>query len=356
MPNEIEGFDYHANIERAGISGFEFGWYAAHERSRLLCVIPAFFTHYDLVTTAQGRARRALEAVRQFMPGGLSLGLACLGSPETERCQIGMNPAIDDATALAVFDELIGFWERDANKRQLSLLGIKDICGANTSRFGSVLRKRGYRAAASLPIAVLPITFQSVEEYFASLSAATRKDLRRKLRTQALVSVEVTRDIEAALPDIMVMYRETRERSDWAFEELSANYFRELTAGSNASAKFVLYRSSGTLVAANLLIEDECQIIDKFFVMRATAGRELNLYFLSWVQNVRRCLERGCHTFVAGAAGYETKLRLGCRLQRRSLYYRHRNAAANLMLRAVSPVLAVEQPATIDAACWESVI
>lgn len=124
---------------------------------------------------------------------------------------------------------------------------------------------------------------------------------------------------------------------------------------SAGNASFVLYRSEGQLVAANLIIEEGGILLDKYFVMRSGVGRELNLYFLSWVHNLERCIELGAHTYSTGAAAYETKLRLGCRLQRRWLYFRHRRKAVDTILGAVSPLLAVEQPAPIGAPCWEAV-
>lgn len=353
MGQGSEGFDYHARVERAGISGFELGWYSVHEGHRLLCVVPTFNTQYDLMTTAHGRTRATLERMRSFVPGRMTLGLACLGAPVTERCQIGICPLLCESDFEAVFEALIERWERDAAARGVGLLGIKDLCDGDVQRFGSVLTRRRYAAVASLPVAVLPISFASIDDYFCSLSAATRKDLRRKLKARSRVTAEDTRDVAAVLPEIMAMYQETRERSDWAFEELSADYFRELVSGNGDGGTFVLYRAGGELIGANLLVEDDEELIDKFFVMRADKGRDLNLYFVSWVHNIERCLNRGLRTFVAGAAAYDTKLRLGCRLQRRWLYYRHRNPAANLLLRVIAPLLAVDQPVPPDAPCWE---
>lgn len=347
---EIEGYDHHAALERASFAGFALGWYAVRAGGKLVCAAPTFRTKYDLLTTVQDRMRDVLGSSSRHLSGWLTLGLSCLGSPEAEHCQIGFHHSLNESEVERVMEALLDLWECDAQARGFSLFGIKDLNDEGAKTFGTVLSRRGYRALPGLPGASLPITFSSFDAYLMSLSPATRKDLRRKLRKRSAVTVEIATDIEPVLGDILEMYRETRARSDWEFEDLSGDYFREMMKAGDA--RFILYRAEGQLVAANLIIEEAGVLLDKYFLMREGIGRELNLYFLSWANNIERCIERGFHTYAAGAAAYETKLRLGCQLQRRWLYFRHRRKTADRILRAVSPLLAVDQPAPVDARCW----
>jgi len=87
------------------------------------------------------------------------------------------------------------------------------------------------------------------------------------------------------------------------------------------------------LLAANLLIHDRQTLIDKFFCMNGKLGREYHLYFLSWFTNIRYCLERGFTRYQSGQAYYENKLRLGSRLTRNTIYFKHRNVLAQGLLR-----------------------
>lgn len=353
LPDDLEGFAYHSALERSRLEGFTLGYYVAWIHGRPVCVVPHFTMRYDLATTAQGRVRSLLAVARRWVPGQLTLGLSCLGSPETEFCQIGFDASLDHSLREEVLRDMLAFWRADAQSRGIGLLGIKDLSDADRRRYDDCLRADGYGRVASLPGAVLPVDFASVEDYIATLGPATRKDLRRKLRQRGRVEVEYTRDISAILPQIMAMYRETRDRSDWVFEEMSEDYFRSVVSGDEPAAIFAIYRHEGRIVAANLLIEQVSWTLDKLFLMHAAAGRQFNLYFLSWIENIERCIRRGCKTYVAGAAAYDAKLRLGCVLQRKWIYFRHRRALPNLLLRTVSPALAVDQPVPPDADCWE---
>lgn len=341
--DEIEGYDYHRAIENAGISGFAFGWYTLWRDGVLVCAIPSFTTCYDLATTAQGLVERVLKRVQLVVPGGLKLTLCCLGSPETEHCQIGFDPSLSNGERQQALAELLEFWIADAHAKGAGLLGIKDICDVGLKCHRSVFERFGFKAVASLPSSKIDITFTSLDDYLGRLSYATRKDLRRKLKARSKVDVSFTREVSQELTEIVEMYRETRARSDWTFEELSGDYFATVVR-ENPTAFFALYRSGGRLVAANLLMQNDAQLLDKFFVMRADAGRALNVYFLSWIVNVERCLASGLKQFVAGQAAYETKMRLGCLIEPNWICFRHRNPMVNALLRVAAPLLAVEQP------------
>ena len=97
----------------------------------------------------------------------------------------------------------------------------------------------------------------------------------------------------------------------------------------------------GQLLAANLLIHDGRTLIDKFFCMNAR-GREHNLYYVSWLNNIRICLEHGLTRYQSGQEGYDSKLRLGSRLIRNQMYFKHRNALAQGILKLASPLLAAD--------------
>jgi uncharacterized protein len=347
FPEEIEGYDYHLALETAGLSGFQFGWYVAHQNGLLVCTVPVFFTAYDLATTAQGVLRRAMCAIQPFVPGRLKLQLSCLGSPQTESCPLGFHLSLDALDRETVLMHILSFWSDHGCKRGVGLFGIKDISDNDRERYAAPIEGHGFRSVTSLPTARMPIDFTTIDAYLAGLSRATRKDLRRKLKCRPNVEVEFRNDPGQYLDQIMDMYRDTRSRSDWTFEDIPAAYFSEVLSRMPEQALLALYHHDGQLTAANLLLLDGIQLVDKFFVMRTFEGRRLNLYFLSWIVNIELCLAKGLKVYQSGQASYETKLRLGSRLTRNWIYFRHRNPALNQLLRAVSPWLAIEEPTDV---------
>ena len=152
--------------------------------------------------------------------------------------------------------------------------------------------------------------------------------MRRKLRWLDRLQVECKTDINDVLAEIMTLYRDTRNPSEWQFEELTPGYFQGVLARMPERSFCALYYAGAQLLAASLLIRDECTLIDKFFCMNGKLRREYHLYFLSWFTNIRYCLERAFTRYQSGQAYYENKLRLGSRLTRNTIYFKHRNVLA----------------------------
>jgi predicted N-acyltransferase len=191
-----------------------------------------------------------------------------------------------------------------------------------------------------MPSAELTIDFADLDGYLARLSHATRRDMRRKLKSLAELRIEVVHDLAGLEPRIAELYRQTRARSDLQFEDLTAAYFTGVLARMGERALCVLYWAGDDLVGFNLLLQDGTTLLDKFFCMETERGPGLNLYFVSWFTNVRLCLERGLGRYQSGQAGYETKLRLGSRLVGADMYFHHRRPLVNRALQWAAPLLA----------------
>ncbi len=242
---------------------------------------------------------------------------------------------------------LIDTVEHRARSEGLGLVAIKDIAGADGDEIGKVLAEKGYARLASLPIAILDLTgVQDVEGYLAGLSAGTRRDLRRKLRSAQAVRVEDRHDISGIGAELAELYENVRgaSRLDYGeLEELPPDYFEQVACELGPRALFRLYWVGSTLAAFNLLLLEKDRIIDKFLGMRYPLAREHNLYALSWVENVRLCLARGVRTLQTGQTAYREKIRLGSHLVPSSIWFRHRGALIHRLLRAAAPLASFER-------------
>ena len=342
FPGELESYDYLLAVEAAGLEGFRWRYLLAEDSGRLVAGAPAFLTDYPLETTLDGAALRVAQAMQRIAPGALTLRLACIGSPCIETALLGFAPEIATTCRPALLRALMAGFQQTAAREGCSLLGVKDVAETSAWLWDDGAWPLGYRAIASLPSADLDIDFATVDAYLDSLSPGTRKDMRRKLRALDQVRVEVRADIDDVLDREMALYRETRDRADMALEDLTPAYFQGVLRSMGGRAFCTLYWQDGDLLAANLLLQRGDTLLDKFFCMDAARGRPLNLYFLSWFTNVRLCLERGLGRYRSGQAGYENKLRLGCRLTRTANYFRHRNAVLNGGLRLLAPMFAAD--------------
>lgn len=346
---EIESYDYLTAIERAGIEGFSWRYVTVVDADTIVAAAPAFLTDYPLDTTLTGAAKRVVHGIRNLVPGALRLRLGAIGSPCTETACLGFSDTVTVAARPALLDILIRGFEKDALSEGCGLLAVKDAPGYEIDLWRSSLPALGYGGIAGLPIAVLDIDFTSIDAYLTRLSASTRKDMRRKLRSLDDVRIEHRRAIDDQIDAIVDIYNETLARADMTFEELSPAYFTHVLS-CMPNAEFILYFSGERLIGFNLLLQDADVLLDKFFCMRGAEGREHNLYFLSWFNNVHLCLERGLKRYQSGQAAYAAKVRLGSRLVPTVMHFRHRNPILSRAMRLAAPLF-VPDP---DYACVPS--
>jgi uncharacterized protein len=337
FPGEVENCDYLLAIEESALAGFLFRYVTAWNGGVLQSATPMFLTDYSLDTTLQGAGRKLLRGIKNALPKLLTLKLACLGSPCTEHGAIGFHPRLDEQEKRELIADLLICFETYAESQSCCLLGIKDIPEPFQRRFGKQFQAARFSTVPGMPTAWLNIDFASIDEYLSRLSSSTRKDMRRKLRSLDRLRVDYKTNIDDVLQEIMTLYHDTRNRSEWQFEELTPAYFQGVLARMPDRSFCTLYHADDQLLAANLLVHDRQTLIDKFFCMNSEYGRAYNLYFQSWFTNIRFCLERGLIRYQSGQAYYENKLRLGSRLTRNTIYFKHRNMLAQGLLRFAAP-------------------
>ena len=267
FPDEVENYDYLLAIEESALAGFFFRYLTAWHGSVLQSATPLFLADYSLDTTLHRIGRKLTTSIKSAFPKLLTVKLACLGSPCTECGTIGFHPQLDEPEKRALIADMLTCFETYAGAQSCRLLGIKDIPEPFKRRFGKYFQDAKFSTVPGMPTASLDIDFASVDEYLSRLSPGTRKDMRRKLRSLERLLVVTKTNVDDVLPEIMALYYDTRNRSEWKFEELTPSYFQGVLARMPERSFCKLYYAEDQLLAGNLLIRDGQTLIDKFFCM-----------------------------------------------------------------------------------------
>lgn len=348
FPGEAENHAYYSACETAALaSGAELVTSAASvERDgETIAVAPFFLIDYRLDTPLQGPLRALGDYLFRHARRLVSLRVLCIGSPYAERCHVGLSPQLDEQArhqARLALREAIDAHGRDEG---VHIIAWKDLAPDDAEAFQGLLKQEGFIRLGSLPVAVLDLP-ASEADYLATLSAATRKDIRRKLAKAGNVRIEMRHSIAGIEAEIIALYESTRTQSglDYGdFEKLPPGYFSGTAAALGERALFVLYWVGTTLVAFNLLLIERERVIDKILGMRYPLAREHNLYVLSWMTNVRYCLAHGISQLQSGQTAYASKLRFGSRLVPSMIFFRHRQGVLNWALRSISPYIAFDR-------------
>ncbi len=344
FPGEIEDWSYYRATERANLHGFQWLYFGVRVNGELRAAAPAFITDYRLDTTLDGTLRRVVAALARAVPALLRPRMLALGSPVAETCHAGFAPDANPAERRRLFECILDACEKQAALHRAQLFAVKDAGDALAMLWDDTLRARGMRRQPGLATATLRLPYASVEEYLASLGRATRKDLRRKLRAREELRVEWRRDLDSLREPAMRLYRDTLARADMALEELTPQFFDQVLAELGDRAHCVCYWRGDALVAFNLVLCDGQRLIDKYIGMDYACARELNLYYVSWMENVRYAIEHGIGIYQSGQGLPGEKLRMGSTLAANDLWYRHRNRFIDGTMKTAEHALGLHKP------------
>lgn len=343
FPGELEDWSYYRAIERSSLAGFEWRYFGLRENGRLRAAVPAFITDYRLDTTLSGPLRRVTDAITRRFPRLLRQRLLSLGSPVGEICHLGFAADCTPADQERLLERLLAEVDRHAAQQRASLIATKDASVAQDALWTAACTAHSLRRQPSLPTAVLGIRFDSIDGYLATLSHATRKDLRRKMKAASALRIERRTNIDDILDDVMRLYRATLANAKYRFEELTPEFFRSVLHDLAPRAACVTYWLDDRLVAFNLVMHDGTTLLDKFLGMDYELARRYNLYYVTWLTNVRWCIEHGLARYQAGQGLHEEKLRLGCRLSPNWLWYRHRNRVVDAVFAAFESLFRLDR-------------
>ncbi len=340
LKDDLEGYRLHLAFDSANVEGFKTGYIAVKKNQVIVCLAPFFITDYHLDTTVQGKLKTLLQKVRQKIPFLMRIKILCVGSPVTDACKMTMHPDYPyDPGILQALNEQL---QKVAAKAGASVIAFKDVLARDLQKYGEKLNQLGYSAVKNMPVAVNTIDFDTLEDYYASLSYATRKDLRRKLRKSAQIDIREYQGVPPNIDEIYALYLQTYEKSDLKFEKLTPTFFEFVGGLMPENTRFVLYYSGQQLIAFNMLLHNTHTLMDKYIGMHQPLAAEHNIYFLSWMHNMEMCLRDGFTQFQSGQASYEVKKRLGASLEDTYILFKHTNRLLNQPLICLAKLLSYD--------------
>jgi len=315
-------------LQESSIDGFHLRSIVVSKNEAPILLLPLFESRFDLSTFAEGWIKRSLRAAGRLVPSIFAPRILGVGLLVGEWSEIGIDAQVDAGTLEAAWKMAMGALQALATELKSDITAFYNF-NHHGKLPGEVFRS--FNRVQCLPCARLPVTFRSLEEYVSGLSRNTRKDLRRKLRVSHEVRVIRSRNISPFLGRIDKLYRQTVERCPMALGVHNRLFF-EKVCERVPGAEYTLYFVREELAAFNLLVVKKEAMVDKYFCMDYELGRKYNLYFLSWIENVRYCVEQGIPLYHAGQGAEKTKARLGATSIPSLILFKHRRPAVDRFL------------------------
>ena len=346
FPSTAEDWDYFRSCEVAPPEGFSASALGAFADGQLIGAIPLFSVKFPLDMTFGPRLRATAGWFNRHAPALMNPPLLAIGSPQADECPIGIHPSLSVPERAHVLAVLLKGLSDHAGLAGISILAVKDLRDRDALWAHDPLTTAGFSRFACLPVALLELPFRNESEYLGTFSPRFRSELRRKMRQASEVTLELRTNIDDVQEEVAGLFQETRRyrRADYgSFDDVAATFFPEVMRNMNGRAQVMLCRHRGQIVSFNMFLIEPDRLLAKYIGMRYPIARELNLYYFNWIMMVRFCISHGIRLMQSGQTSYETKIRLGSKLTRSWIYYRHRGPVANQVFRAIAPFASLER-------------
>jgi predicted N-acyltransferase len=325
---------YYEIVEETLQNDFEHHYLRLEDSAgNVRAIQPVFFVRQNLVEGVPGKIRSVVNAFRKIFPRFLTMHVLMVGSA----AGTGDLGACDEKDDAWLANALQGSLRTYARQKKASLVVLKDFPAKYRTALETFVLN-GYARIPSMPMTRLSLLYANWDEYFRTLSKATRKDLRRKFRKAERapkIQMEVVSEIAPLIDEIYPLYLAVHERSPLKFETLTKEYFCAIGERMPDRARFFIWRQSGKIVAFSFCLVCGDAIYDECIGLDYSVALDLNLYFYTLREIISWALQQRLKYYYSNPLNYEPKLHLDCELVPLDLYVRHTSALLNPIFRRI---------------------
>ena len=332
--NKCKDHRYYEIVDETLEGDFEHRYFVLEDDAgNARAIQPVFFVRQNLVEGVPGKIRSLVDLIRKKFPRFLTMRVLMIG------CAAGAGDldACDEKDEALVTAALLASLRNYARQNRASLVVLKDFPAKYRPAL-EAFSSNGYARIPSMPMTRLPLHYHDWDEYFRTLSKATRKDLRRKFRKAERapkIDMKVVNDITPYVDEIYPLYLRVHERSPLKFERLTKDYFRAIAKRMPGRARFFLWRQLDKIVAFSFCLVCDHKIYDECIGLDYGVALDLHLYFYTLRDIISWSLERGLKYYYSNPLNYEAKLHLDCELVPLDLYVMHTSVLLNRIFRRI---------------------
>ena len=328
LQNKCKDHRYYEIVQETLQCGFEHHYLLIEDHAgQVRAIQPVFFVRQNLVEGVRGKVRSIVGTIRKMFPRFLTMRVLMVG------CGAGAGDlgACDKDDEPFVAKALQSSLQTYARQNKASLVVFKDFPAIYRSAL-EVLYSSGYARIPSMPMTRLSLRYKNWDEYFGTLSKATRKDLRRKFRKAERapnIEMEVVTDVTPFIDEIYPLYLAVHERSALKFETLTKEYFHAIGQQIPERARFFIWRQNDKIVSFSFCLVCGDAIYDECIGLDYEVALDLHLYFYTLRDIISWALQQRLKYYYSNPLNYEPKLHLDCELVCLDLCVIHTNPLLN---------------------------
>ena len=222
-----------------------------------------------------------------------------------------------------------GYWTRQSTRLlfQEYLGAIKGLVVILNS--GGGLSLPDWAQGVTLPSCILPLSYDSFEDYLYSMRSHYRYRYRKALRKGSPLEVVKLEHNECFGDDLYELYEQVHDNSAFKLEKLPRSFFQQ------TDAEVHVFSADGVPVGFVQLRQHAVDMHFLFGGLDYSQSSRFDTYVNMLLFIVRESIARGCRLIDFGQTAEDAKAKLGCHLQPKSMYVHHANPLLNFAIRRV---------------------
>lgn len=333
-----EGYGFFKTIDETLTGQFKPYYISIYESDDLICIAPCFIADYDLSTTLdEGLLKKTVRIIRKALPRFFIIRIFACGSPLSEG-KLGIKPGFNGARLITT---LLSEMNDLAKKEGAPFVVFRDFWKAYEEMLDP-LTKEGFHKVTSIPSTKLDTSFPSFDDYFSTLSKATKIDLRRKFKraaAKAKIDVEVRDELGGLLDEAYALYLSNIDASEMTFEIITKDFLSVISKNMPGEVKYILLTIDKKLVGFQQCLIRGGMLSGEYLGLDYKIAYDYHLYFVLMRETINFCIKNRLSCYDAGALSYDPKKRLDFKFIPQYIYVRHSNRAVNFLFGFVIEIL-----------------
>lgn len=314
-------YGYYQTAEDPGFDKFKLFYLQIFQDEKLVAICPMFVTDFPLGFSLKGNLKNISNFINKYLYYLTNIRTVLVGSVSSCKSDIGVDPDVKDREPILI--KTIEEMHKLARKEKALLVAFKDFPCA----YSQFLQKNGFTELETYPNVVLDINFNSFDEYFKTLSPATRHDIRRKFKKYSelpQLSFEVKKDCNDCLDRIYELYMNVVNKNEVSLEIAKKQYFVNISKYMPDEVNFLIWKLGDKIVSFSLFFKSGDLVVADNIGLDYDFAYKYNLYFITFKDKIEWCVKNNIKRFDDGTFTFDPKKRLKFNFYKNFFYMKPR--------------------------------
>lgn len=332
FPAPYEGQWWYRSLECSHLEKqFTFTYGLISYNGEPIGIAPAFIKDMPIELLTPSIFIPLAKLIGKVIPSFLYQRTFFIGSACSDKGYIGIDPQFLKSNEVKQDDIFLCIQEaaeKQAKKYNASMLIWKDFPKASHQTLIKIFQSKDLFSLVGFPSTLLKLEGKETGDYFASLKASQRYQLRQKLKkglSAPLNASVVHLPDNQTLHQLFRLFSKTYLKEKNKFEELTPEFFELISREKEAHFIILRHQSSNEIIAFMLCFQLNEYVINKLIGIDYEVPQDWFIYSRLWIECINWSYKIGAKTIQSGQSAYPVKIETGHQLIFLTNFCKHRN-------------------------------